>query len=971
MISISNISASQAKSYYYEKDPLFPENSSWQGKTAELFGLEPGSAVGKAEFVALLAGLDPRTGEQLIPDGANGEHRAGLDLTLSAPKGYSILSLLDTGDNGLQEVFNDAVAKTLQYAENNFAQVRRSINGEKFRVDSGNLAIATFQHSLSREADPQLHTHAVIFSLSERQHDGKIVAVENRPLYENRHLLDQYFKSELASGVKELGYSITTNEKGDFDIAGIPHEVVEGFSKRRQQVLEKTAELKESGKVSGLHDAAIREQATLQSREKKTDISEAALRERWDRELAENGTSKEALQQHALAQGRHTGRDLSAGMTAEDYVKTAAKALTETESTFGKGDILKAAGKLSIGEIRVAELENAFTALLDTKSLIQLDGKENSFKGIYTTKEMFKIEKQLFAMIRNGVGRAEPLMSPTAAEKAIESYLEKQQKTTPDFAITRGQREAVYNILTSDSKYQIIQGDAGVGKSKSLEIVNQALSIYAQREITPIGLSFTGKASHELQQSSGIESMTLARFLADSEEGNSSRSNQPASEIPRHERLYIVDESSMLSSRDAYQLFQRAERDGSKVILVGDVKQLLSVQSGRLFSDVQEKAILDVTTMNEVLRQKTEEMKELVADISQKRVDCAFRKLEHSGKLHQLEDRGELIAAITAEYAGKDNWRDTLVLTHTNESRHELNQSIREELQAQGKIDSENIPLTARAPKNIGAVEKHFAQSFNEGDYTFSSKAGGGLRAGTECKILNSDQEKHELTLVDGNGNVKLFDLKQHGDKLSVYSEEEKLFSHGEKVIFLKNDSKLGVQNGLAGFIEKIDQDGNLTIKTESGEQVSFSSKNYSYLDHGAAISLHKSQGMTSDEVIYHVDAKDQNSNSLNSLYTGITRAKFDAQIFTNDAETIREQMKEHAIKTSTLDYDKTLGEIADREKMETEKVAAHLLDKEPKAIEVESGKALSAELESSKTEKVLPDKGTDISSGKDYELSL
>lgn len=964
MISISNISESQAVSYYYDKDPLFPHNSAWHGQTAELFGLKPGSEVGKAEFAALLAGLDPRTGEQLIPDGANGEHRAGLDMTFSAPKGFSILALLDTDNNGLLDVFDEAVAKTLRYAEENFAQVRRSINGEKFRVDSRNFAIAAFRHALSREADPQLHSHAGVLSISKRQHDDKFVAIENRPLYENRHLLDQFFKNELAIGAQKLGYSITTNEKGDFDIAGIPQEVVETFSKRRQQVLDKTAELKESGTVAGLHDAAIREQATLQSREKKTSLDEKTLRLRWDRELADLGTTIEELRQQALESGR-TGQDRSHGMTAVDYVTAAAKALTETESTFGRGDILKTAGKLSIGEVRVSELEEAFTSLIDSKFLVQLDGKENGFKGVYTTKEMFRIEKQLVSMIRNGVGRAEPLMSPEAAEQAIATYLEKQQETNPDFAITRGQRDAVYNILTSNSKYQVIQGDAGTGKSKSFEIVNQALSVYAGREITPVGLSFTGKAASELQQSSGIESMTLARFLVDDKDG------KPASDVPRSERLYIVDESSQLSSRDAYQLlFQRAERDGSKVILVGDVKQLLSVQSGRLFSDIQNKAILDVTTMNEVLRQKTEEMKQLVADISGKRVDGAFRRLEQNGKLHEYKDKGELIAAITGEYAAKDNWRETLVLTSTNQARHELNLSIREELQAQGKIDAENIPLTVRAPKNISAVEKHFANSFSAGDYVFAAKAGGGLRAGTECKVLHADKDTHQLTLLDGNGNVKFFDLKQHGDKLSVYGEEEKPFSHGEKIIFLKNDNKLGVQNGLSGIIDKIDLDGNLTVNTESGESVSFSSKTYSYLDHGTAISLHKSQGMTADEVIFHVDAGNENSNTMNSLYTGITRAKYDARVFTNDAEVIREQMKQQAVKTSTLDYDKTLGELANQEKQTPEKVAAYPLDKEAENIKPESDKAVSPELEPSRTEQVLPEKDLDISS-REYELSL
>lgn len=291
MISISNVSASQAKGYYYEKDPLFPENSAWFGKTAELFGFEPGSEVGKAEFAALLAGLNPRTGEQLIQDSVNGERRAGVDLTLSVPKSYALLSLA-SGDDRLLDAYQDAVDKTLQYAEENFAQVRRSVDGQKIRVDSGNFAIATFKHSLNRDNAPQLHTHAVLISISERQNDGKFVAIENRSLFENRHLLDHVFKSELAAGARELGYGVTTNEKGDFELAGVPQKIIQAFSSRRQQVLEKADELKASGKVDGLHDAEIRERATLETRENKRFVPENEIRERWDNKLADLGTSK-------------------------------------------------------------------------------------------------------------------------------------------------------------------------------------------------------------------------------------------------------------------------------------------------------------------------------------------------------------------------------------------------------------------------------------------------------------------------------------------------------------------------------------------------------------------------------------------------------------------------------------------------------------------------------------------------------
>lgn len=966
MISISNISGSQASGYYYERDPLFPNNSSWFGKTAERFGLEAGTEVGKAEFMALLAGLDPRTGEQLIPDGPNG-HRAGVDLTISAPKGVSLLSLV-SGDERLLEVFDEAVTKTLSYAEEHFAQVRQSIDGQKVRVDSGNFAIPRFAHSLSRAQDPQLHTHPLFLSISQREEDGKFVAIENRPLYQNRHLLDQVFKLELAAGVRGLGYAITTNEKGDFDITGVAPEVIEAFSKRRQQVIEKAAELKDSGKAEGLHDAEVRERATLESRDRKTHVDEATLRQRWDRELAELGTSKEQILEQALAAGREAGKGRE--LSAEDYVRTAAAALTESESIFTKAELLKTAGKLSVGDRRMHELEGAFQGMLETKTFVQLDGKDGGYRGVFTTKELHQIEKQVASMIRGSRGKLEPLMTESEASAAIDTYLDRRREQHGDFAITEGQREAVSKILTADS-HILIQGAAGTGKSKSFEILERAISAYAGRDVELVGLSYTGKAASELEKSSGIPSMTLARFLIGAEGEDSSADQRPMHEIPRKERMYIVDEASMLGSRDAHKLLSLAEKTGSKVVLVGDVRQLLPISAGAIFSDAQQQNIIDVTMMTEVLRQKTQEMKELVAHVSEKRVDAAFENLERTGRLHEIKDRGELVQAVTMEYANRENWRDTLVLAATNEARQTLNHSIRQELQSQGKIGGEDTVLTVRTPKSIQATDRFFAQSYEEGDRIFAS-GGGGLRAGLEAKIVGVDHEQHMLTLDDGKGNLRLFDVKTHGDKISAYAEEDKPFAAGEKVIFLKNDRRLGVQNGLAGTIEKLDWGGNMTVRTESDEQLTFSTKNYSYFDYGAAISVHKSQGMTADNVIFHVDSEDRNINTTNLLYVAVTRGKLEAHVFTGDLS-IRDQFKEAAVKSSTLQYDQKLAELDEREKMEMSNPASKSMErlsdqsqgKEEKTFDPEHVRG-SGEHEATKdTERDIGDRGSG------YELSL
>lgn len=70
----------------------------------------------------------------------------------------------------------------------------------------------------------------------------------------------------------------------------------------------------------------------------------------------------------------------------------------------------------------------------------------------------------------------------------------------------------------------------------------------------------------------------------------------------------------------------------------------------------------------------------------------------------------------------------------------------------------------------------------------------------------------------------------------------------GDRLYFLKNEMSLGVKNGSLGTVEKI-RDGVLQIRLdgEGGRRVVVDAKQYPYLDHGYAATVHKAQGVTVD----------------------------------------------------------------------------------------------------------------------------
>jgi hypothetical protein len=86
------------------------------------------------------------------------------------------------------------------------------------------------------------------------------------------------------------------------------------------------------------------------------------------------------------------------------------------------------------------------------------------------------------------------------------------------------------------------------------------------------------------------------------------------------------------------------------------------------------------------------------------------------------------------------------------------------------------------------------------------------------------------------------------GDDVLVKVERgERSFAAGDRIMFLRNERSLEVKNGTLGTIEQV-SGRDITVRTDAGQSVSFDFKDYAYVDHGYAATIHKAQGMTVDK---------------------------------------------------------------------------------------------------------------------------
>jgi ATP-dependent exoDNAse (exonuclease V) alpha subunit len=57
------------------------------------------------------------------------------------------------------------------------------------------------------------------------------------------------------------------------------------------------------------------------------------------------------------------------------------------------------------------------------------------------------------------------------------------------------------------------------------------------------------------------------------------------------------------------------------------------------------------------------------------------------------------------------------------------------------------------------------------------------------------------------------------------------------------------------GTVERIDSDGRLRLKMDSGREAEFNAQQHPHLDYGYAVTSYSSQGQTADRVLIHVDS--------------------------------------------------------------------------------------------------------------------
>ena len=693
----------------------------------------------------------------------------------------------------------------------------------------------------------------------------------------------------------------------------VSREVVEAFSTRRAEI---EAAMAERGLGDPDKNPKMAERAALMTRAHKREVDKDALLGHWKAQASSMGFDAGMV----VARSRETNRmrivkpqvlskaDIAALDAADaerevgetpvseappepdsgrerEAVEWAAAHLSEREAVFTRTDLLTAALAMYPGRVSVDGAEREIQSLVSEKRLHVAPALENG-DGMTTDKALAD-ERESIGLMREGRNRQPSIMKGWIVQGRLHRG-----------PLTEGQKAAVKLILSSKDRVIGVQGYAGTGKTTMLR---RARALAEKKGYTMIGLAPSASAVKTLAAEAGIESETLQRFLARNAgvaEGRLTKKGAKALRGKFSRSVLVVDEASLASTVQMRNLLRIAKEVRlPRVVLVGDEKQLDAVDAGKAFAQLQG-AGMETATMDEIMRQRNPELKAAVEASLVGEIEKAFGKL--GGNIAQVEP-DNIAGAVAARWLklSPEMRGRTGVMAPSHALRVDINAHIRERLAREGVIRGRTYQGERLVSRGYTRAEKGLADNYISGDIVAFHRPYKrlGVAKGDERVVERVDHKTGTVLLEDPGGESRRWDPSQvagfRGGS-EVYQREEIELRAGDRIRWTKNDDGLGLVNSRTAEVVSVDGD-TVSFKLEDGRTLDLEKGDPAlrHLDHAWASTVHAFQGRTVDNVIAAMEAGHPHLTTQKSFYVEISRARYRAELVTDDAEKLREHLEQ------------------------------------------------------------------------------
>ena len=574
---------------------------------------------------------------------------------------------------------------------------------------------------------------------------------------------------------------------------------------------------------------------------------------------AEFGNQADRVVADARARTMEQRQPANSALRAQEAVTFSRDKHFEREAVVDERLLMRDALRRGMGKATYAEVRQNFENRVRNGELLVAHHLGSGHGRLFTTPDTIASERSVIAGMRAGQNQLSPILSQGDALEVTGRHPH----------LNASQQAAIEHVLTSSDRVQAIQGVAGAGKTTALSVIRAAAEA---RSYKVEGFAPTSRAAKQLRDAA-VSAGTLQGFLA--------RGQAPENtSIRRH--LYFIDESSLASTKQMEQFLTRLGPQ-DRVVLIGDTRQHQAIEAGRPFEQLQD-AGMSTARLDQIIRQKEPQLKAAVEHLARGDVYAGVAALREQGRITEVRDPGERIRAIAKDYAS--NPANTLVISPDNASRRQLNDAIRTELQSKGVVSAENHSFRVLVQQqDMTGADRRWAARYAVGDHLRYSRGSSAfdIARGTYAQVISTDFQQNLLTVRTNVGAIVTYDPRRLAG-VSVYREAEQQFAVGDRIQFTAPDKTLGVANRELATIAEITLGGYFKVQLDDSRQVMFDPLENRHFDHGYAVTSHSAQGLTSERVLINVDS-DAHPNLVNSrfAYVATSRARSDAQIYTND----------------------------------------------------------------------------------------
>ena len=835
-----------------------------------LFGLADGGKVDSSDFHRLYNGFAPNTGGKLTQNAGSERRSAGLDLTFSADK--SVSALWAVADPGLrteiEQAHNDAARVALEETVLRHCGYTRIRNRDgDIEVLPADISAAMFQHGTSRDNDPQLHTHCVIFNAARTHRDGRYRALHQHPVYTWMKAAGAVYRNTLAWSLQErLGIRMEQYGKdGEFTrVAGMPGDLTGHWSKRRAAIIEAAREMGFTVEGNAPRAAA----ANKITRAGKSPDNDPEIRHRRWRGEADGFIEREALIASLLGKAEEITQEQLRALTA--ILEDLPYRLTREEAVFRLPDIVERVSNATAGLLNRDAVATSIERVLLSPEVVRLTRPPRSAEGradmahtrLYSTRHNLRMEMEVRDMAEGMAAGTGHSLSAQAIEAKVVGLL------AAGYPLSEEQITAIRTVTSSGGRVAIIEGAAGSGKTTTLRPI---ADLYREHGNNIIATAVAWRTAVALGNDVDARPFCVDKLLRLAARGGI--------EINKDTTI-IVDEAGMLSTRQAHHILQLSEHHGAKIVFAGDTQQQQPVEAGpglRLIRDA-----VGSVRVDRIRRQKAD-LEDILTHIQGETPETArllassMTEERRTRILNYYENmKGKLVFTpwqVAASEALRDGDAAAAIAAYHLRGRFHIGYD--EEKTLTGLVDDwdryqrerpdKSSVVLARTRAEVRALshlmrERRFA-ALPDGERANADRVTVMVSRGTE-----DDRTTSPLEIVSG-------------DRLRIGA------THWEKQLFngtVVTVEDFKVQGGEAGTEPSV----LISARTEDGRAVSFHHDEIRdwygniRLDHGYALTITSAQGLTVDRTFLLADARP----ARETIYPAATRHLEGLDIYVNRA---------------------------------------------------------------------------------------